>query len=590
MLKTIKAIGDWVMRRGAASYRGPLSDFWYRPVASESQSGVSISDEVALRVTAFYACVKLLAEAVGSLPLFLLEVEDDTRRKAREHWLYRVLHDKPNAWQTSQEWRELGMNHLCVRGNFINRKVFTGGGKMELWPLSPDRVTIEQLPDGGLRYKHRDAKTNLETTYLQEDILHIRLMSLDGIWGMSPLSAAREALGLSVTAEGHGANFFKHRAVPGLVLRYPAGLSPEAQRKARDTIGEIHAGFGNQHRTMILPSGVEITPLPISNEDAQFLETRKFQVSEIARVFLVPPHMIGDVEKSTSWGTGIEQQAIGFVTYTLRPYLIRFEQAVGRDILEPLDMAETHKVEFALEGLLRGDSAARGAFYAQLFAVGALSPNMILRLENMDPIGPVGDQHYVPANMVRLDAPNTAETTQTTETVDAGAVKDQASPEETVTLPDETTETVVIQPDPPPPTVTTNPDDKRKELAVAAAHFKEMAEAKARHALVVDAANRIAHANIAALKRRAHVAGADRPRFEAWVDKHSATQRAYVRKVLAPLAAAGGSDAADEADRIVNRRRAELLSGDPAAVFAAWSDGLAGILAGELNHESTLAY
>lgn len=542
--------------------RGPLSDFWYRPLPVESQSGVNVTVDLAIRVSTAYACVKLLSETIGSLPLFLYEMGDDTSRKAVNHPLYRTLHSRPNQWQTIQEWLELAMNHLCWRGNFICRKV-RRGVDVELWPLSPDAISIEQLDGGDLRYKHKhpDGTT---ATYLQEDMLHVRMMSLDGIWGLSPLSAAREAIGLAVTTEGHGANFFKHRAIPGMVLNYPAGMSPEAQRKARETIAAIHAGFGNHHRTMILPSGVTMTPVGISNEDAQFLETRGFQISEIARFFLVPPHMIGAVEKVSSWGTGIEQQTLGFVKFTTRPYNIRFEQSLRRDLLEPLGMAETHKVEFSMEGLLRGDSAGRAAFYKEMFQTGAFSTNDILRLENMDPIGEDGDQRFVPANMMSL----------------AGGMENAA----------------------------TRGGDRGGEVAAVDAHAERLDSPAVTtddigdHGSAVrpdattgtrgvtrDAAARIAHANIAALKRRAGVAGRDRGRYEKWVLEHCSKQRAYIKRTLTPLAGVLACDPRESADAAVTLIRRELLGGEALDVLGQWETDLAAKLEGVIAHEQALA-
>lgn len=503
--------------------RGPLSDFWYQPVSAESQSGVSVTTDAAMRVSAFYACVKLLSEAVGSLPLFLFDVDDDDPRRASDHWLYAALHDRPNRWQTSLEWRELAMNHLCTRGNFICRKVRAADGTYQLWPMSPDRVEIHQLADGSLRYTYHIPMSSDRIFLFQEDVLHVRTMAPDGVWGLSPVSAAREALGMAIVSESHGANFFRHRAFPGMVMKYPPGMSPEAKRRARETIAEIHSGFGSAYRTMILPDGVDLVPLPISNDDAQFLESRNFQVSEVARFFLVPPHMIGATDKTTSWGTGIEQQTIGFVTYTLRPYLVRFEQALSRDLLLPLGMERSHRFEFSVEGLLRGDVQARGDFYVKLFGVGAVTANQILRRENMSTIGPEGDRRFVSANLVPL---------------------------ESVGAPDDGADT----------------GDARRESRGAAE-------------VVADVARRIAHANISALRRRATVAGDDWPRFQEWASTHASKQRACIARMLSSFNRTLGVDGRAAADRIANKILGDLIGDRPEATLIKWENGMAAEIA-----------
>lgn len=520
LLRAWRRFVSWNIGGTVHQDRGPLSDYWYTPLAAESQSGVTVTTDSAMRVSAFYACVKLLAEAVGSLPLFLYDREGDDPRKATDHWMYAALHDRPNRWQTSMEWRELAMNHLCTRGNFICRKVRARDGTYELWPMSPDRIEIHQLADGSLRYTYLMPASTERVYLLQEDVLHVRMMTADGVWGLSPVSMAREALGMAITSESHGANFFKHRAFPGMVIKYPAGMSPEAKRRARDTIAEAHAGFGTAYRTMILPDGVDLVPLPISNEDAQFLESRNFQVSEIARFFLVPPHMIGATDKSTSWGTGIEQQTIGFVTYTLRPYLIRFEQAFIRDLLLPLEMDRTHRIEFAVDGLLRGDVQSRGDFYVKLFGIGALTANQILRLENMSTIGPDGDRRFVSANLVPIEGAATGDE-----------------------------------------------DDGKTNGSRGSSE------------VVADVARRIAHANIAALRRRVAVAEEDWPRFVEWASAHASKQRAAVSRMLASLNGVLGVDARSVADRVANRIHSDLIGDRPAATLGRWEDGMAAAIA-----------
>lgn len=363
---------------------------------TQSATGIGITEESAMRAAAVYACVRVISETVASLPLHVYQRKDERSKvRAYSHPLYRLLHDRPNSWQTSFEFREMLQSHLCLRGRafaYINRD--TDGNVRELIPLHPDHVTVEQLPDYSLVYRVDRSHLRREPVVLgQSQILHLRGLSSDGVDGRSVIGDAREALGLALATQEYGARFFRNDATPGVVLVHPTRLSPEAQKRLEISWNEAHAGSGSARRTAVLEEGMKIERLSMTAEDAQFLETRKFSRSEIAGLFRVPPHMIGDLEKATF--SNIEHQAIDFVVHCIRPWLVRWEQALSRDLfLAPV----LYFAEFNVDGLLRGDIRSRYEAYAIGRQWGWLSRNDIREKENMNPIEG-GDDYLTPLNM-----------------------------------------------------------------------------------------------------------------------------------------------------------------------------------------------
>lgn len=366
-------------------------------------SGVMVSPDTALRLSTVFACVRLLSETIASLPLAVYQkASDGSRQEAPNHPLYDLLHDQPNPRQTSVEFRQMMMSHLLLRGNAYGQiKAGARGPVDQLEPLYPDIVLPELLPDGSLRYR-----VNGAATLNDDQMLHLKGMSFDGRVGVSPITYMRETIGLGLAAERYASRFFGNGAVTQGLLKRPAdkkALSDVAFKRLQDQFDAAHTG-PNQHKTVILEEGTEYQAISLTNEQSQFIESREFSAEDIAgRWFGVPPHMVGLTSKATSWGTGIEQMGIGFVVYTLLPWLTRWEQAITRDlILNPRQYFVAHDVS----GLLRGDIAARGAWYQIGRNIGVLSANDIRRQENLNPRpDPDGDAYWQPLNMESVGAP-----------------------------------------------------------------------------------------------------------------------------------------------------------------------------------------
>lgn len=361
-----------------------------------SAAGVSVSAETALRNMTVAACVRILAETTASLPLLVYRRRERGKERAPDHPLYRILHDQPNSEMSSFEFRETLMGHLALWGNAYAEIERDGAGRVAaLWPLRPDRMAVER-ENGALVYRYRLGGGD-EVVLPQRNVLHIRGLSGDGIVGYSPIRLAREAIGLALATEEFGARFFGSGARPGAVLQHPGKLGDEAQKRLRQSVEDAYSGLSRAHRLMILEEGMTWQQIGIPPEDAQFLQTRSFQVEEIARFYRVPLVLLQHTEKSTSWGTGVEQFMIAFVVHTVRPWLVRWEQAIQRDLLLPGER-DTYFAEFLVDGLLRGDAESRYRAYATARQWGWLSANDIRELENMNPI-PGGDVYLSPMNM-----------------------------------------------------------------------------------------------------------------------------------------------------------------------------------------------
>lgn len=374
---------------------------WWHDIgfSASSATGTKISEQTALNSVAVFACVRLLSETLASIPLPLYQrLTNRGKRRAFEHPLYSLLHDSPNPEMTSFNFREALMSHVALWGNAYaeidwNMKK---GRPIALWPLRPDRMRVKR-DKGKLFYYYRlpDGNEKILPSYR---VLHIPGLGYDGVMGYSPITMAREAIGLSLATEEFGARFFGNGATPGGVMEHPNKLSGEAQDNLRKSWNEMHQGLANQHRLAILEEGMKYHQIGIPPDDAQFLETRKFQRGEIASFFHIPPHMIGDLEKATY--SNIEHQGIEFVVYTMRPWFVRWEQAISKSLLWPPER-KTHFVEFLVDGLLRGDAKSRYEAYATGRQWGWLSANDIRELENMDPLpGDEGNIYYVPMNMM----------------------------------------------------------------------------------------------------------------------------------------------------------------------------------------------
>lgn len=369
---------------------------------AEAESGEYVSPETALRCSAVYSCVGILAESIAQLPLKLYRRTAGGKEEVEESPLRRILGWKPNEWQTSFEFREMAMQHLCLRGNFYAYKVTDSRDEVrELLPLHPDQVTVEQGPDWSLTYRitFNDGK---QETVDKSRIFHVRYRTLDGVRGISPILYHRDTVGLALTTLKHGSRVFRNGALPTGILQHPGKLSKESLERLRES-WEASYGGANSGKTAILEEGMTFTGLTMSNEDMQYLETRSFQVEDIARIYRVPLHMIQSVEKSTSWGSGIENMSLGFVQFTLLPWIRRLESAIWRDLI-PDREKESIFPEFLVDGLLRGDIKSRYTAYQLAIQSGIMSPNEVRAKENLNP-RPGGDDYLSPLNM-RLIGPD----------------------------------------------------------------------------------------------------------------------------------------------------------------------------------------
>jgi len=353
-----------------------------------------------MQVAAVYSCVRIISETVASLPLHIYKrASDGSRTRDVMHPLYSLLHDTPNEYQTAMEFRELMQANLCLRGNayaFINWT--SDSVASELLPLTPDRVTVQVAKDGSRKYV---LEAGSEKRLIDpSDMLHIRGLSSDGVLGRSPISDAREAIGVAMSTQEYAATFYKNDATPAVVLKHPGKLGADAGRRLKEQWNEVFGGAGKSRGTAVIEEGMSIERMSLTAEDAQFLETRKFQRSEIAGLFRVPPHMIGDLDRAT-FGN-IEHQSIEFVTHCIRPWLVRWEQALSKALFTAPGL---YYPEHNVEGLLRGDIKSRYDAYAIGRNWGWLSANDIRSMENQNPIAD-GDIYLQPMNMNRAGQTN----------------------------------------------------------------------------------------------------------------------------------------------------------------------------------------
>ena len=364
-----------------------------------SNSGVDVDEETALKISAVYACVKVISETVASLPLNLLkELTNGDSEKAKQHPLFTLLKDAPNSEMSSFTYREMLMTNLLLWGNafsLIKRNKL--GQIVELYPLKSKNMKVERdAVTNKIKYIYTNNK-GITTTYTPKQVLHIPAFSFDGVLGVSPITYAREAMGLALATEEFGARFFGNGARPGGVLEHPGVVKdPE---KLRDSWNKVYQGTANSHKVAVLEEGMKYHEIGMSPEDSQFLQTRSFQLTEICRIFRVPPHMIGDLSRSTF--SNIEHQSIDFVVHTIRPWLVRWEQAIARSLLTDEERT-IYYAKFNVDGLMRGDFATRMNGYAIARQNGWMSANEIRALEDMNKIPKEqgGDLYLLNGNMI----------------------------------------------------------------------------------------------------------------------------------------------------------------------------------------------
>lgn len=369
-----------------------------------TSSGVSVSPESALSVGAVFACVRVLSEDVAKLPLGLYRRRSGGGSdKVTDHRLYSLLHDAPNEVQTAFEFREMMQAHLALRGNayaFVNRvKVGRSERVHELIPIHPDRVEPVRGADGvTVRYRVRTGAREV-TEYGPDRVLHLRGLSSDGLVGLSPVALAKEAIGLAAAAERHGGAFFKNGAKPGLVVTHKEELSEVGHKNLRESIEAAVTG-SNLFRVLLLEEDMKATAVGLNHADAQYIESRKFQVPEIARWYRMPLHKIQDLERSTN--NNIEHQGLEYLTDTLQPWLVRWEQRMNLSLLTPEERAGGLFFKFNAKGYLRGSVQAQTQHYKDMWGIGVYSINDIRELEDLNPVEG-GDIRLVPLNMVTLD-------------------------------------------------------------------------------------------------------------------------------------------------------------------------------------------
>ena len=371
-------------------------------------SGKTVNERTAMQTTAVYACVRILAEAVAGLPLHIYRYRaDGGKERVPQHPLFPLLHDEPNPEMTSFVFRETLMSHLLLWGNAYAQVVRNGRGQViALYPLLPNKMDVTRSTNGELLYTYyRDADESgikPEGGYItlrRDEVLHIPGLGFDGLIGYSPIAMAKNAIGMSLATEEYGASFFANGANPGGVLEHP-GVIKDIQR-VKDSWNSAYQGSSNAHKVAVLEEGMKFQAIGIPPEEAQFLETRKFQIDEIARIFRIPPHMVGDLEKSSF--SNIEQQSLEFVKYTLDPWIVRWEQSLQQSLLLPSEKASL-MIRFNLDGLLRGDYQSRMQGYSVGIQNGFYSVNDVRQLEDMNLLEDAegGNLHFVNGNMVKL--------------------------------------------------------------------------------------------------------------------------------------------------------------------------------------------
>lgn len=523
----------------------PWDDFWYENLRGVGNSiGIRVTPLVALQVAAVFACVKVISETLASLPLIVYKRRADGRGRDRatDHPLYELLHYSPNEWQTALEFVDDQQGHASLYGNcYAEILPGSAGSVVELVPLHPERVTVEQLASRRLRYHVREANGS-KRALTQDQVFHVRGRSLDFVNGLATHTQARDAIALARAVEMYSSRFFANDASVGVAIEHPGTLSDEAYKRLKEEFTGSHVGLGNAHKPTILEEGMKVSRLAMSAaKDSQLTESQEAAVIMICRYFRMPPHKIQHLLHATF--SNIEHQGIEFVTDTIMPWARRWETRISASLL----MDRDHFAEFLFAGLLRGDNAARAAYYAARFNIGTLSPNDIRDLENENPIeDESGDKYYLQGALVPLDQ--------------AGKVA--AVPPQ-------------LGGPPAPPNQDgsgTDAPTPADDTPPAGATEASAGPLRAFRVLIQDAAERISRAEVRELERRAAKASADPPRFAAWRNTFYLEHATYVGRTLQPLASAWEDETGNPVD--VEQIVASVLCGAYALPgdFAAWAE------------------
>jgi len=395
---------NFIERRGKMMEQDYATGQWpmlAQHVAQTTLSGVRISEKIAMNLVVVFACVRLLSETEASLPLFFYKRMKNGKEKWPDHPLYRVLHDMPNPAMTSMQYRQTLMVHLLLWGNHYSQIVRDNGDVIrELWPLDPSGMKVAGTVQDPVYEYTPPGDAGKTVKFTRSEIFHVSGLSFDGLIGYPPLTVMREAVGLGMALEAFGNTFFSNGTNVGGVLEHPKALSPKAHENLRTEV-EKFTGVQKANKLLIIEEGMKYQRIGIPPEDAQFLQTRQFQISEIARFFNVPAHMVGDLEHATF--SNIEHQYTGFVIYSLRPWLVRIEQEIGRCLLSEKERGKFF-AEHQVDGLLRGDSVSRSTALQIRRQNGIITANEWREIENMNPLpGDEGDKILVNSAMLPID-------------------------------------------------------------------------------------------------------------------------------------------------------------------------------------------
>jgi HK97 family phage portal protein len=503
------------IRRFIRADRGPLDDFWYRPTASVSAAGIAVNDELALSVSTFWACVRVLSDSVGAMPWHVYQdLGEDDRRRATDYPLYKTLHDMPNGWQTPLEWKAMGVGHLLLRGNFYCRidAPSSYSPYPSFVPLNPDRMDVKQTTGGAVSYLYKYLSGD-QTSYRQDQILHVKLLTLDGLKGMRPLEYAKETLGMTISQQQYAGSLFKNGGFLKYYLKTTKRLGAEGRRNFREGWRDLH-GDPSKFEPPILEDDMDIKTLGMTQEDAQWLESRKFGAYEVCQFLGVPPHLVFLLDRATY--SNIEQQSLEFLTIHLNPWLVRFEQTVA-----PL-LDDTYYSEFLRDSIVRGDIASRYEAYSKaLQGRPFMVPNDVRRKENMPPV----DGWDKPIDPLNMAAP--------------GAPGEQGR-----------------QPPPQQEEEEDEPEARRFNL----------------QPIIADAARRIVARELVAMKARGPKASESPAAFARWAGEWYGQHLQFARDQLAPIATAYGNPLALRgwAGEYCERSAEAICEHDKATTLADW--------------------
>ena len=365
---------------------------------SQSLSGETVTEETALTYSAVYNAISLISGTVGSLPLHLMQKTGKTKQIFDKNPLYRVMHTQWNPYMTAMSGRETLTAHVLAWGNGYAEKVRDGYGQLvQLWPISPDRITAIEIRNGVLQY---DIKIGNETKILPRDrILHVPGLGFDGLMGYSVVAMARKSIGLGMALETFGSHYFGQGTHPGVIVSHPNQLSPESHSNLKKSLTESYSGLGQAHRLMLLEDGMKLEKIGIPPNDSQFLESRQHQIPEIARWFNLPPHKLKDLTKSSF--NNIEAEQTSFVMDSILPWLIRFEQNFFMQLLSVPEQKQNLYFNHIVEGLLRANSKDRAEYYKLMIQNGIMTPNEVRSKENLNPSeDPMADELWMPTGLI----------------------------------------------------------------------------------------------------------------------------------------------------------------------------------------------